>query len=390
MDRRALAIILLVSLSHGMVHVWELVFPAIEQDLAADWHLSRRWSGIIHWSWTLPFGLGALPAGWLADRIGSRRVLLVYLVGAALLCGAVAAASDLRELLLAMFLMGTFASLYHPAGLAYISRSVGSNDLGRALGYHGIVGGLGIAGAPLIGAGLLTLGSWRDVYLVLAIPGLALATLIGVLLPEERPRSTSAASAEAAGQWFLFGQLCLVTLLLGTVYRGFMTFLPRHLGESLASASDSRAAGRYLAAFVLLLGLIGQYGGGWLCGRFRLEQLLVVCTAANVPLLLWMGWADGPARLWAAGSFSIVHFSLQPITNSLIACYTPVHRRSLGYGINFLVAFGIGSLGAVYAGELAERFDTWAVYPCLAAVALLATLAGLWVRIWARRLDGKS
>src|SRR5690606_2235424 len=117
--------------------------------------------------------------------LGSRLMLISYLAGASLMCLAVHFAVGVPMLMVVMFLMGSFASLYHPAGLAYISHISGPKDVGQALGYHGIVGALGIAGAPFIAGTLLNWISWSGVYLSLAPVGLLLAAAFWCFLPPD-------------------------------------------------------------------------------------------------------------------------------------------------------------------------------------------------------------
>lgn len=379
--RSTVGIVLLVSLAHALVHTYELIFPAVEQPLAQAWSLGPSITGRIATAWALPYGLGALGAGWLADRFGSRAVLILYLLGGSAACVVVWQASHLPVLMLSMFAMGSFASLYHPAGLAYISRQVPTRQLGLSLGYHGIVGSLGIAGAPLLGGLLLLRLEWNEVYLALAPIGLGLALLLAVALPDDAPRhEDSQGAAVEMSDWRGFALICSVTLCCGFVYRGFITFLPRYLSEVGFSETAAPVLAKYLTAGVLVLGMIGHLAGGWLCGRWRLETLLLGALLANIPFLLWMGGATGSGRILATGGFAIVHFLLQPVTNSLIARYTSSHRRSLGYGINFLIAFGMGSFGATLAGEIADRWGTESIYPVLAAVVALAAGAAVIIR----------
>ena len=390
MPRRFWGIVLLVSLAHALVHTYELVFPAIEQVLAEAWRLDTTVTGRIATLWALPFGVGALGAGWLADRFGSRRVLIVYLVGCSAACLAVAWAGSLIVLQVAMFGMGAFASLYHPAGLSYISRLVPSERLGEALGYHGILGAMGVAGAPfLVGLSLVVL-PWNGAYLLLAPVGLILAVVVATLLPDDSTHRSAARVSGSHGDWAAFAVFCLVAVLLGMTYRGFLTFLPRYLNDVqlpwLAGLS-ARSVRSYLAGGVLVMGIVGQYSGGWLCGRYRLEALLLVILTLNIPALLWLGVASDNTRLLATGSFAIIHFAVQPVGNSLIARYTPSHRRSLGYGINFLASFGCGSFGAMLAGEIAHRKGITAIYPALALVTTLATVIAAY--LWARARRGE-
>lgn len=390
MTRQTFWVILLVSLSHAMVHTFELVFPAIEQSLARAWDLNTQTIGNIAMMWALPFGMGALAAGWLSDKIGSRVMLIWYLIGASVMCVGVRLAPNVPALTVVMFLMGSFASLYHPAGLAYISRISGPKYVGEALGYHGIVGALGIAGAPFLAGTLLNFMGWNDIYLSLAPAGLLLAFAFWRFLPpDSSPHQRQSADTPDPANWFGFATVCGVTMLFGLIYRGFVTFLPRYLAEAGVSAFSglsSATSGSYLTAGVLFTGIIGQYLGGWMCSRVRVERLLMGCMLLNIPFLLWLGTASGSARIWATAIYAVVHFMMQPVGNTLIAQYSPSNRRSLAYGINFFLAFGVGSIGASVAGSIAKHWGVAAIYPGMAIVAGVGVLFGVVVIVQANRV----
>ena len=80
-------LVLLVSLAHAMVHTFEHSLPAVEQMIGDDFEVGKERTGGLGTIWRLPFGLGALLAGYLADRFGSKRLLIVYLLGSYLLWG---------------------------------------------------------------------------------------------------------------------------------------------------------------------------------------------------------------------------------------------------------------------------------------------------------------
>jgi MFS transporter, FSR family, fosmidomycin resistance protein len=187
-------------------------------------------------TWRLPFGFGALLAGWLVDRWGSRRMLTLYLVGCSLASLACWYSESLGLLSLAMFSMGAFASIYHPAGLALISLATAPANRAHALGIHGIFGSLGISGAPfLAGLFLLFAFDWRTYYLALALPGLLLA--IPFFFMARREPSGEAATLPAGGshdpadrnQWGSFLALTLLATLQGFVYASVMSFLGEEL-----------------------------------------------------------------------------------------------------------------------------------------------------------------
>ena len=60
--------------------------------------------------------------------------------------------------------------------------------------------------------------------------------------------------------------------------------------------------------------------------------------------------------LLLALAFFFLNFSLQPMSNVLLAHYTTVDMRGTAFGIFFFAAFGIGSLAGSFAGYIAQHF----------------------------------
>ncbi len=378
-------LVMLISCAHALVHTFELALPAVEQMIGEEYGVGKASTGALGMVWRLPFGLGAVLAGFLADRFGSRPLLIVYLIG----CSATAVltrwAPSFNLLLLVMLAMGCFASIYHPAGLSLISRETTPETRGSALGLHGIVGSLGIAGAPfgamlLFSSGVL---GWRDYYLILTVPAMLIAGQLW--FDELRLRKAVRVSPVVASPdvvpeesicWSRYLILVAAGALSGFVYGAFMHFLPRYLDTAGLRPEDWTPASfrNALAAVVLVFGAIGQGIAGRLCRPGRLEFLLVVVLFGNVPPLLWMAFAEGPSRFVAACVLAVVHFMNQPVYNSLIAQHIPASRRSLGYGFSNMMCFGIGAFGSLFAGQFDGESADAIVYGSLSGVAAVAGL----------------
>ncbi|MCA9173251.1 MAG: MFS transporter [Planctomycetales bacterium] len=421
MNSATLRLVLLVSCAHALVHVYELSLPSLELLIGAEYapdvdpadvaRVSKQRMGLLANTWRLPFGFGALLAGWLVARFGARPMLILYLAGCSAMCLAAGLRVSFATLFGVMFLMGAFASIYHPAGLTLISCETPAASRARALGLHGIFGSAGIAAAPFLVGLLRWFGAdWRTCYWWLALPSAALAMTLfrhwgrakAPLSPAIPATSPAPASAKAENkgaappkpialdpdraEWRSFSVLMVVTVLQGLVYTGVLCFLTRYLSSSplvsqLVSAdggsSEHVATANMISAFVLAMGCLGQYSAGRFARLERLERQLLQVTAANVPLLLWMSLATGNQRVWAAATFSTVHFMHQPLYNSLIALYTPVRLRSSCYGFSFAMSFGLGSFGAALVGYSANDQQA---YQWLASLAAVSTLVA--VLLW--------
>ncbi|MCB9940333.1 MAG: MFS transporter [Planctomycetaceae bacterium] len=386
MLRATLYLVLLVSSAHALVHVYELALPSVEQQIAAEYFgadeaSGKAMTGRLSNAWRLMWGFGAIAAGFLVDRFGARRLLAIYLLGCAAACVLAAVSSTQTTLFAAMITMGAFASIYHPAGLSLISHETTADNRPQALGLHGIFGSAGISSAPLL-AGLLLAASftWRQIYWVLVIPG-AILGLVFVVQAIRHPaiesrRGKSDPSAKSKDEqdhvdWTSFFTLTAMASVQGFVYSALMSFLPRYLSGAAEWFGWAQGDGNFLAAGVLFAGC----GGQALAGRFAksaiLEKQLAWITFGNIPFLVWMAFAGTWDRVPAAGLLALVHFMHQPIYNSLIAKYTPRHRRSLCYGFSFAMGLGLGSFGARFAG--AFQSDV-VVYGTLAAVAGVGSL----------------
>ena len=371
MTRTAFRLILLVSCAHALVHVFELALPSVEQMIGADFHVDRQQTGMLGTTWRLPFGFGALLAGWLADRYGSKLMLLVFLVGCIATSLVAYWSPSLSILFIAMFAMGCFASIYHPVGLALISRVTTPQNRPAALGWHGILGSIGIAAAPLSAALVFVTTDigWREYYVVLCVPAAIVGLLIFVTLSSNGSQHQSSPSADSTAsmqepetaQWSTFCRLVVVGALSGFVYAAFLHFLARYLNDSgiRPSSMTPESFRTLIAALVLGFGIVGQAVAGRMARAGHLERFLAIIIFGNVPCLLWMAYASGPWRISAACATAMVHFMSQPVYNSLIAQYVPANRRSVGYGFSNMICFGIGALGPTCAGFLKSDLQTY-------------------------------
>ncbi len=388
MSPHTFRLVLIVSCAHAMVHMFEHALPAVEQMIGEEFHVGKEYTGALGTVWRLPFGILAMLAGWLADRYGAKALLIVYLLGCTAAAVLSAWSPTLPALFCCMFGMGCFASIYHPAGLSLISHETTAANRGKALGWHGIFGSLGIAAAPFLATLVFSTGrvTWRGYYLWLTLPAMLIVILMTRLKLTPDPITPSVVSPSQLGEavapanssipWRTFLVLVSAGGLTGLVYSAFMHFLPRYLNDTgLRPQEWSQESFRNaLATIVLLCAAVGQGVAGRIAQPHKLKSQLVTILLANTPFLLWMAFADGVWRFVAACGLAFVHFMHQPIYNSIIAYVIPRSRRSTGYGFSNMMCFGIGALGPWVAGVLpSERL----VYASLSGVALVAAMIAI-------------
>ena len=136
--------VVVISCAHAMVHLTEQSFSSVEQIVCGEFHLSMEQSGQYGSLLRIPFGFGAFLTGMMADRLGTSRVLTLYLAGTAIVCLSFLFTTTSEMLGLQLFAMGVFASMYHPAGLSLMTSITTPENRAQALGIHGVFGSLGL------------------------------------------------------------------------------------------------------------------------------------------------------------------------------------------------------------------------------------------------------
>ena len=371
---------LLLNLAHLLDHFFMLIFPTAVLAISREWGLS--FSQLLPLS--LPamaiFGLGALPAGWLADRWSRRGMMAVFFFGiggASILAGL---AEGPVQLGLALTLIGVFAAIYHPVGIAMLT--IGSPRLGWTLGVNGVWGNLGLGVAALVTGAVVQHFGWRPAFVV---PGVLTLALGAVYLAVSRGATNAASSRRAASVTVppsLMKRLVLVFLIAvvcnGLLFHATTVSMPKLFDERLRGLFEGEAGLGTLGALIAVVYLIAamaQLLVGSLIDRISLRTALLAVVALQAPLFLLATTGSGWGLVAAAIGIMFFVFGQIPINDAMVARYTSDRWRARAYGLRYVASF-LGSAGAVTLVSVLHAgggFHT--VFLALAAVALAALVA---------------
>ncbi|HYW26834.1 MAG TPA: DHA2 family efflux MFS transporter permease subunit [Terriglobales bacterium] len=180
----------LTSVAFFMVVLDSLVvitaLPAIHRELRA---------GLSTLEWTvnaynLTAAAGIVTAAALGDRLGRRRVFAAGLLLFAAASAACALAPSVGFLVAARAVQGVGAALVIPLSLTILTTAFPAERRGAIVGIWGGLGGLAVAGGPLVG-GAVTQGlDWHWIFWINVPIGLAAAALAVWRLPESRGPAT--------------------------------------------------------------------------------------------------------------------------------------------------------------------------------------------------------
>ena len=322
---------------------------------------------------TYASALSAPFTGALADRVGTRRVLVVCGLVLTGFAGAYGWSADARTFLALPLLHGIFWSGLLSASSAYMSDVIPEGRRAEGLSYWGMSTVAAVAVAPSIGFWLYQHG-W--VVLCAAMAGLNLVmALIALGLPAE-----SASTARSGGARGLSGLIewrivtfALSLFLCSFGYGGITSFSALY-----AEAGGVTPKSLYLNTLALTI-LCTRPVFGRLADRLGhrnvfIPALLAMC--AGLSLLACSG--RGPVLVASAVVFGAGLGQAHPAFSAYVLQHVDARRRGSAFGA-ILAAFdtGIGT-GSILIGLLVGRFGFRAAFGFAAALAALAVPYFLW------------
>ena len=405
-DAYRVRVLVATSFSHCMTHLYMLVFPSLVTPLRAELGMSLSEALSLTFLGYLLYGLGALPAGMISDRWSAQGMLVVCLAmsgSGALLAGFSHSGTMLT---VALALMGLGASIYHPTGMALISRAFSARR-GWALGVNGVWGNVGLAGAPFLTGLLTAVFGWRWAYLLLGAVGLlgALFVLLQPLkAPGAKPEAASAARVQerSAGDAVKLGSyfvvLCVAMTLGGLAYRSSSVVMPSYFEQKasflapvaevvlglLGGSGAKTAAATTMTSLVYIAGIFGQMLGGRIADSRDLRLSYGFFHLATIAPLLLMVWLVEVPLFVAATVYLVFSLGMQPIENSLVAKLSPARWRSTAYGLKFILTFGIGSFAVVIVGVIERASGLSVVFAMVAGLEVALVVAALWLWLSSR------
>ena len=169
----------LVGSGHFCSHFFGIALPPLFPLMKADLGVDNLALGFLLSVSGISTALFQTPVGFLVDRFGAWRLLVL---GLGIMSGAIVALAlvpGYGALIVPMIFVGLGNSVFHPADYAILSARIGASRIGRAFSLHTFAGNLGWAVAPMTLLFLATLWGWRGALFTVGLCGLALALALG-------------------------------------------------------------------------------------------------------------------------------------------------------------------------------------------------------------------
>ena len=364
--------IIITSMGHFLVHAMTMILPVILVILEEEFSVSLIYLGELATIQILFLGLGGFPAGFLADRYGSRMVLMIYFAGLVIASIWLYFSTTFAMTAIGLGCLGLITGLYHPAGLKMVSHSP---NVSRYMSYHGVSGSLGLAFGPIYGAWMSSYLGWRVAYMLLGAVALLGFIFLVLYQRELGPRQEKFNFKVKFTRSHIL--IISVASLWGFAHHGLFNFLPYYFEETVKTGFGAVVGSGFLTGFVLLLGIIGQLSGGRLGEIFQRKNLYVWVVGLNIPFLILMAFYQGWILVGITGILGAINFMFQPVNNSLLADVTPIENRGIIYGFSAGISFSVGSFAGIIGGYLGEALSINHIFPSMALFLIPAVLLAI-------------
>ena len=385
-------LVVLCQLVHGIsFSAMPLLLPLIREDL----HISFTQAGMLSAAATLSYALGQIPAGFLSDRYGPRRLFFAGLIGWSAFSLAFGLIHAFWLAVITQLLAGAFRALLFAPGLALLASWFPPERRATAMSLYMVGGFAGTIVLSLAGPWLTALYGWRAAFMFFAALGIAAALVYG-RMARDKPRAQTPQPLVLNDIAQLFRQPVMwvcggLQFVRFTVVTAYTVWLPSLLvvdrGFPIQTAGLIMAIS---AAFTAPSNTLG----GYVSDRLRNPPLVIgsalavlACTATllvtvdSLPLLL----------IVIAVNSIFLQFYFGPLFLVPMEVLGP-RTAGTAIGVSNLFANTGGFLTALALGMVKDRSGsfTWGFIGisaiCLAGVALAVVLARMRRRALAPRM----
>jgi MFS family permease len=304
------AIFMAFAFNYFLSALLRAVVATLAPEFARELQLGAGALGLLAGAYFLGFASMQLPIGWLLDRYGARRVLLMLLVIAVLGCVGFALARNFGQLVLARLLIGMGVSASLMAPLTVFLRLFERPLQLRLNSWMLMSGSLGMVASTLPVQALLPWLGWRNLFFVLAAALVAAAGVIAAATPSDR--APSALTPHGIGGYARIVRHPVFVRswpLAYFTYGGLIAVQSLWAGPWLTHVVMNDALGAARGLFVINLSMLASFMAlgllmprlmargigpeplivwGWPLGALVLLTIIVLGPAADAPwLALW-------------------------------------------------------------------------------------------------------
>ena len=336
---------------------------------ANEFGLTFAQVGLIRTAYTGGMSSFQIPAGFLAERWGERRLLAAGTAVTALGFIAAGWAGGFVSLLGLLLAAGVASGVQHPLSSSLVSKAYEAGGRRAALGTYNFSGDVGKAAvAAAVGLFAAFVG-WRAAGATYGVIGLVAAAAIAIVL--RRLAMGAAEPAEANGAtggagWGIrdrrgFSALSAIGMIDNATRTGFLTFM-----GFVLIAKGSTVAGVGLAlSLVFVGGAAGKFVCGLVADRVGVIRTVVLTEAATTLAILAVVASPLSVALAVLPLLGVALNGTSSVLYGTVADLVLPERRARAYGLYYTLSVGASALSPSIFGLVSD-----AVGPATALVVV--------------------
>ena len=354
---------LFLNVGHFLDHFFMLIFTTAVLTMESEFADSYgRLILLTTWSFFF-FGGASLPAGWLGDKWSRHGMMFVFFIGigsASILTGF---ALEPLHIEIGLALIGVFAAIYHPVGLALVVEE--ASRVGRALAINGVWGNMGVAAAALTTGAIAEVYGWRMAFIIPGIVSVGVGLMYGVHLLKGTGVDASGAKKKTAAavpisvQQRVFLFLIIAPLVGGLIFNATTISLPKIMDERLSSLFADTSEIGMIAALIFGCAAFAQLAVGELLDRYPTKRIYVGLVAAQLIMCTIAISTSGWSALAVTLPLMLATFGIIPVNDWIVAHFISKEYRSRVYAVKSVFALGIGAVAVQMTGRLYETSDSF-------------------------------
>lgn len=349
------------------------ILPVVSRELG----MTHAQGGMLETAYLMGYIIVKMPAGFVADRIGIKRTLVVGMVGYAVSTSLNFLATGFFHLFALRFLVGLFQGVHLPLANTLLSERFGDRQ-GRAIGLHESGPNVGNSIAYPLTVAIASTLSWRHAFVFLSLPAFALAGVTALILKGEKEHETLRSPDPGVGErarlrdflWFL-APLAVAHSVYNLCLRSILIFAPSFLVESRGM---SLAMAGLISMLMPAAGVVAKVSSGFVAERVGRANAISSATALSGLFILSMAYVTGEQALSINFlALGLTLYSLSPTIYASVTLGLPTGLKSIGLGAVTMVGNIFGALSTSLIGYLIDARGYQTTLTIVSATVILST-----------------
>jgi len=379
---------LFLNVGHFLDHFFMLIFAtAAALRLTTEWDLSYAALILYATPAFVAFGIGAIPAGWIADKWSREGMMVIFFIGIGVSSALAGMANSPLQIAVGLTLIGLFAAIYHPVGLAMVVHD--RKKTGIPLAINGVFGNMGVASAALLTGFLIDTAGWRSAFVISGVVSILLGLFYLSFVRADRQTETDTPEAVAASKKAqpasiprntllrIFAVIFFTTAVGGLIFQSTTFALPKIFDERLTDIAGTATMVGWYTFLVFSVAAFAQLVVGYLVDNYSVRAVFASVAILQAAFFVLMIQLSGIAALIVAIAFMLVVFGQIPINDVLVGRMVRSEWRSRAYALRYIVTFSVMASAVPLIAWVHGTRGFSTLFGLLAAAAFLIFLAAL-------------